>query len=367
MRGLVIGIALAVFLGGLVGAQELSGEWETELTLDPSQANFADALDFTTDLAVNYEVGGWTFTSDTQFDDSGWADQSFTAGGVLGSVTFSSTADFDPSGSFEGLDLTMGITFGGLTLDFDFDWFDMDVEFTVGGRGSTGLVNIDVDVTFGGDDNDVCDLDWAGLQVEAAYPFCCGEVSSTIEFDCDGFDYITFEAQEITIPNLPWFTVSAELTLQVETKSLVLSPSFDFGSDVCFEIYATQDVTGGTAPADALTFGNFYLTGVKLECTIADVTFTGISYWGTVGTKPAGLGEYWEMYRLESESDACCGPLGFDVAVFFDESSTNLGDLEWMSADLSYEFGEHVTFKAGVEMDVGVGVDEWSISFEITF
>jgi len=366
MRGFVIGVAVAVLLGGLVGAQQLSGEWELELTVDPSQASFAAALDFTTDITVNYEVGGWTFSSMTKFDDAGWSDQSFTAGGVLGTVTFSSTADFDPSGSFDGLDVTTGIALGGVTFDLDFDWFDLDTELTVGGRGSTGLVDIDVDVTFGGDDNDVCDLNWAELQLEASYPFCCGEVSSTIEFDCDGFDYISFEAQKITIPNLPWFTISAELTFQVQTKTLVLSPSFDFGADVCFEVYATQDVTGGTAP-DVLTLGTFYVTGLKLECTIADIKFTGISYWGTVGTKPAGLGDYWEMYRIESESDGCCGPFGFDIAVFFHEASTNLGDVEWISASLSYDFGEHVTVSAGTEMEAGVGVDEWSVGFEITF
>lgn len=146
----------------------------------------------------------------------------------------------------------------------------------------------------------------------------------------------------------------------------MLSPTFDFGSDICFEVYATQDVTGGTAP-DVLTFGNFYVTGLKLECEIADIEFTGISYWGTVGSKPAALGDYWEMYRIESETDDCCGPFGFDVAIFFDEASTNLGDVAWISADVSYELGEHVTFTAGAEMDVGTGVDEWSIGFEVTF
>jgi len=224
-----------------------------------------------------------------------------------------------------------------------------------------------VDVTFGGDDNDVCDLDWAEFEMDVSYPFCCGQIGSRIAFDCDGFEYIAIDAQQIAIPNLPWFTISAEITFTVETKSLVLSPAFDFGSDVCFEIYAAQDVTGGKAPASTLSFGDFYLNGLKLECTIAGVQFTGISYWGSFGPRPSGLGDYWEMYRVESKGDECCGPFGFDVAIFFDDASTNLGDVEWVSADLSYEFGEHVTFTTGGELDVGSGVDEWSIGFEVEF
>jgi len=367
MRGFAVGVVVVLRVGVCSGAQQLSGEWETRVTADPSQPSFADALDFTTDLTVNYEVGGWTFTSTTRFDDDGWADQTFAAGGVLGSFTFSSTANFDPSGAFEGLDIATGIALAGIAFDLDFDWFDYDIELTIGGRGTTGLVDIDIDVTFGGDDNDVCDLNWAELQVEASYAFCCGEIRSTIEFDCDGFEHITFEVQRITIPNLSWFTLSALIRFELETKSLVISPTFDFGADLCFEVYASQDVTGGTAPGEVLILGDFYISGLKLECEFADITFTGISFWGNQGSKPSQLGSYWEMYEIESNTEGCCGPFGFDVAIVFDEASTNLADIAWLSGSLSYQLVEQVTFDAGVEFDVGSGVDEWYIGFEVEF
>ena len=131
MRGLVLGFVAVALVGACVGAQTLSGTWESTISFDPTQGTLADAFDFGTELTVNYEVGGWTFTSFTEFDDTGWADQKFSAGGVVGSFTFSSTADFAPAGDFEGLDVATGIALGGMSFDIDFDWFDQDVELTV--------------------------------------------------------------------------------------------------------------------------------------------------------------------------------------------------------------------------------------------
>lgn len=367
MRRFGICLLLVLVGGACVWGQVISGEWQTDIEIDPSQSDFAAAVDFGTDLKVNYEVGGWTFTSTTTFNDLGWSDQTFSAGGLLGAFSFSSTLDLAPTGAFDGLDIAAGIGLGGMTFDLSFELFDQDTELTIGGTGSTSLVTIDVDVTFGGDDNDVCDLPWAGLEIEAAYPFCCGQIRATLEFDCDGFEYVTFEAQNIEVPNLAWLELSASVTFRVETKSLVLSPRFDFGDDdLCFDVYVSQDATGGTAPDEPLVLGGFHVNGIKLECTFAGVTFTGISYWGS-GSKPSGLGEYWEMYRVESEIDECCGPFGFEAALYFLETSNNLADVERLFAEIEYRLSDNVEISSSFDLDVGIGLTEWVLGFKIDF
>ena len=377
-RALVLSLAVIFGLGIASFAQSLTGEWTMGVTIDPQAGTIADFIDFTTDLTVVYEVGGWAFTSYSEFDDNGWIDQTFSAAGALGAWTFGSTVDFDPTGAFEELDVSTSIALGGMTFGFDFNLFDEDVTLELVGAGSTSLVDIEITITFGGDDNDICDLNWGGFEIEVGFPFCCADISGTLVFDCDGFQEICFSVGGIVIPNLPWVTIGAELCFQTESKTLTLSPAFDFGADVCFDLYIDQVVTGGVGPDTILALGNFEIEGIGLECEIGGVAFTAISYWGAArfwngaGYDYPGLlmyrgQQYWEAYQIATTDDGCCGPFAFDITVFFDENSGNLFDIALLEANMSIQIATQFEFGMGVAFDVILGSTEWTLDFTVTW
>jgi hypothetical protein len=364
-RALVLSLAIVLGLGIFAFAQDLSGTWNTTIKIDPTQGNFATAIDFSTDLTVVYEVAGWTFTSFTEIKDTGWSDQTFSASGALGAFSFGSTLDLNPTGLFDKWNVTAGVSIAGMSFDLDFTLADQDITLVLTGSGSAGLVDITVAVTFGDNVNDpfvdVCDLNWAGVKITAGFPFCCAEVDFTMEFDCTGFLYAQFCVSDIVIPNLPWVTVGACLKYELQTKTLVLDADFDFGADVCFDLYIGVEETGN------LTIGDIYIDGIGLICEIGGVSFEGISFWGTHATKPADLGAYWEMYRISTTDDGCCGPFDFDVAVFFDDDGNSLFEVDKFEANMSLEVAAQFTFTMGLDYTVGTGATLWELGFVVTW
>ena len=141
-----VAFALLVTLMAVVcaSAQELSGEWSAEITIDPVASTIAGFLGFSTAATVTYEVGGWAFTTSTQVDDTGWIDQTFSAGGLLGAYTIGSNLDLAPAGAFESWNIAAGTTFGAVTIDGKLTLADLDVVLVVGATSTTGVVDIDV-------------------------------------------------------------------------------------------------------------------------------------------------------------------------------------------------------------------------------
>ena len=367
-KALVLSIAVVLGLGLASFGQVLSGSWTLGLEIDPTNSDFAAALDFSSTLTVEYAVGGWTFGSVSVFDDAGWADQDFSAVGSLGAWTFTSAVDFDPSGAFGSLDIGTSISIGGMTFGFDFTLADQDVTLELTGAGATSLVDIDLTVTFGGDDNDICDLNWGGIDVTVSFPFCCADITGSLSFDCYGFQGICFNVSGIVVGNIPWMTLGAELCFQTESKTLTLTPAFDFGADVCFDVYFDVATTGGVGPGTILNIGDISINGIGLTCEIGGIAFTGISYWGG-GTKPGILAgtAYWEAYQIATTDEACCGPFSFDIAVFFDENSTELFDIALFEANMTLQVATQFLFGMGIEYDVVGGAQLWTLDFTVTW
>ncbi len=98
------------------------------------------------------------------------------------------------------------------------------------------------------------------------------------------------------------------------------------------------------------------------------VTFTGISFWGS-GTKPERLAgtSYWEVYTVETNAEACCGPLSFDVSVFFLENGLRLFDVSMFDANLELAVASQFVFSMGLEIDVEVNTTTWTLGFAITW
>jgi hypothetical protein len=383
-----LGLGIAAFTQ--VG--DITGTWETTITINPAgtlpgpPAFFA----FETELTVNYIVGGWTFTSFSALDATGWITQTFAADGAFGAFGIDSTIVFDTGildnlPKFTSLDIGVDYTFGAVAIEIDAQLVPNNLFLTVAGTASTGLVDITATLTFGNIAAG-CDLDWVGAQIAVDFPFCCAEVSATIDFTClNGFEQVCFEVDGIVIPNLPWVTIGAEVCFVLQTKSLLLSPTFSFGDDACFVLYIDEVTTGGgvniggavlpggSAP---LVLGDFQISGISLECEIGGVSFVGVSYWGPAGAgnalKPLILNgtPYWEGYQVSTGDRAgtCCGPFNFDVAVFFDAGGLLLFDVAAFDANFSYAFGESFTFTMGFDYTAAApGLTLWTIGFIVTW
>jgi hypothetical protein len=337
-------------------AATLSGSWDTDVTIDPQQTNFNDAIGLTSVLTVTYTVGDWAFTSVTDLDQTGWTDQDFSVAGVLGAFSITSALDFVPATpAFGSWNTTAAVAIAGVSFGADFTLADQDVTLVLTGAGVAGDVTVGVEITFGGDDNDVCDLDWAGVVITLGFPFCCADIALVVEFDCDGFEEACFSVVGIAIPNLPWVTIGADVCFTMEEKTLVLTPAFDFGTIVCFDLYFDVDTTGN------LTIGDISIIGIGLTCDIGAVTFTGLSMLD-------GSEEYWEVYTISTNDDACCGPFGFDVTFSFLEGGARLFDIALIDANMTLQVAAQFLFNMGLEVDVQTGgFTQWTVGFLVTW
>jgi hypothetical protein len=345
-------------------AATLSGSWDTDVTIDPQQTNFNDAIGLVSVLTVAYTVGDWTFTSVTDLDENGWTDQDFTVAGVLGAFSITSALDFNPAAAtFGSWNTTASVAIAGVSFGADFTLADSDVTLILTGSGVAGDVSVGVEVTFGGDDNDICDLNWAGVTIDIGFPFCCADIALTVEFDCTGFVSACFSVSGIAVPNMPYMTLSADLCFTMDEKTLVLTPAFDFGAIACFDLYFDVDTDGN------VTIQDISIVGIGLSCDIGAVTFTGVSYWGT-GTKPGALKgtEYWEAYTIETNDDACCGPFGFDLSVYFLDGGLALFDIAEFDVNMSLQVAAQFAFNMGLNVDVNTGAFSlWTIGFLVTW
>jgi len=362
-RAFMLGAVIAMGLALAASAQALTGHWRIDLDLDPQTPSFVDAFGYSTELLVKYSVGDWTFSSLSKLDEFGWNDQDFSAIGVIGGFTISSALSFDPEvPEFVKWTTTTTVDLAGVTFSGTFELYDEDAFLTLRARGTTGLVDINTTIRFGDDDDPVgeCDLDFSSFQIGVEFPFCCTDVDATLYFTCDGFDKILFSTRGISILNLPWVTFDVTIEFTEQSKTLTLTPNFEF-SAACVELYVGVETSGN------LTFDALHIDGLMLECDIGNVEFTAISFWGDFVSKPGILGSYWEMYKIEADEDACCGPFDFEASVFFHENSVHLFDVGKFAFEMSIDFTPSMEFSMAVDYIVGVGVDLMEFGFLVTW
>ena len=146
-RALAILAVASMF--GFAGLAQITGTWDVTLEFGPlgtTCTTLYPSIGISSDLTLNYEFCGWTFSSISSFDESGFASQEFSASGALGPLTLSSTMDFIPAFAtaytnsyqtasnccywketptsttpkFDSWDVTADLTFGGVDLEVYF-------------------------------------------------------------------------------------------------------------------------------------------------------------------------------------------------------------------------------------------------------
>jgi hypothetical protein len=340
-KALVLSLAVVLGLGVASFAQTLSGSWDSTIGVNPGPPV---VLTIDSELIVTYSISGWSFSSDTVLDETGWISQDFAVDGALGAFTIGSALVFDPVGPafFTSWEVTGGLSLAGVTFEGTFTLLPSVTTLELIGSGTAGAVDVTVDITFG--DGLGCNFNFAGVDIEVDFPFCCADVISTISFDCTGFVEATFGVEGIALPGLPWATLDALITFTPEEKTLTITPNFDFGVEGCFDVYMTD-------PAGGMLFGDIAIVGIGLTCEIGGVQFTGISYWGE-DPKPGILEgtDYWEAYQISTTDDGCCGPFTFDVGVYFLEGGALLFDIAELDAAMSIQISTQFTFSAGFDI-----------------
>jgi len=373
-RALVLSLICVVGLAFAGFAQTLTGSWITEVCLDPQTAFFNDAITLTSTLAVTYAIGDWAFTSTTELDGDGWVDQDFAVTGLFGLITVSSALGFTvPAGAFDSWVTTLGLNMAGVeftgvfTLETGAAQLDLGM---VAGLGSS--VEGSIDIQFGDVDVAGCDLDFQNVTIGLDFLFCdCALIASEIYFDCAGFQYVEFATSGIAIPNLPWVTLDALLHFELQTKEITITPAFDFGAIVCFdlffEVWENDPATfPGPGFAGILELWSIDIIGIGIGCTIGGVDFYALSMFDESLFNDNG--DFWEVYSIDVGADACCGGVfEFGLDLYFDDLGATLFEVAFIEADMKVNVTTQFAFTMALDIDVDGGFSNWCLGFEVTW
>jgi len=348
-----VGLVLTLSLHSFAEAS-LSGSWS--LSADIDSAAWPPTLSSSLDLT--YAIGPWSFASATGLSSTGLSKLDFKAVGSFGDFSLSSSLSFDPAAvGFKRWSLSADCDVGDLSLSSSFELTPNYVALEVSADGSSGDVILGIDVELrsrGG-----CELLFDGIDISVGLPFCCADVSSEISFSCDGFEEAEFSVSDIEIPTLPWMTIDADLTFEMDEKALDLSPSFDFGTFSCIDLYIEVQTPS------TLRISRISIYGIGISCDIGEVSFEALSYLdGTHLLK----GTYWEMYSVSFNDEGCCGPFSGTVAVYFLEGGARLFDVAYLEGSLSIDLTESFAFDMGMSFDTEAGIlEELTCGFEVSW
>jgi len=406
-KALVLSLVAILCLGAASFAQTLSGKWNTTVTITPNPVPPVTLLAIKSELIVTYSISGWSFSSDTLLKDTGWNAQKFDVTGTLGAFTVSSDLVFAPS----TLQMIQWVTstelsLAGVDLTAKFVSVPGDVALLLTGKGTAGNVDVSATVKLGSawydadgvgtwctsaygyplywyaaNPNDAgCDFDFNSIDITVGFPFCCADVTAEVYFTCAGFQYADFGVTGIQVPNLPWFGFDANLHFTTQTKTIVLTPEFNFGNDACFNLYISQNVAelddnGQVTVPGFFTLGNISLDGIDFTCTLGGVTIYDISWWGHEGSsiydKPGILyaTNYWEAFKLTTSDDACCGPFSFALTMYFLNGGTQLFDISKITASMGLQVAQQFKFTTGITLNLETipTFSQWTVGFLVTW
>jgi len=373
-RALVLSLICVVGLAFAGFAQTLTGSWDTEVCIDPQTA-WGVALSLTSTLGVTYAIGDWAFTTTTVLDEGGWSDQDFSVTGLFGLITVSSALGFDVSGigAFESWVTTLGLNMAGVSFGAVFTLDDTPGTSLVlsGSAGIGSDVVGSVEATLG--DGTDCSFDFVDVTIGLDFLFCdCALIESEIYFSCaNGFEYVEFASDGIAIPNLPWVTLGAVLHFEEQTKEITITPAFNFGTIVCFDLFFDVDESAATTyPGGILDLDFISIVGIGIGCTIGGVDFYGLSMFdeSLFGTYYGIDYTMWEVYSIDVNADACCGGVfEFGLDLWFDNAGATLFEVALIEADMKVNVTTDFAFTMGLAIDTDGGFTQWCLGFEVTW
>ena len=396
-------------------AGSLSGTWEATLAIDPNPFSFTE---LSSTFVVNYTLGGFTATSDSEFLLAGFIWQGFGVTGALGAFTIqvdllfgASTADF----IYDQVIVTTSIA----GIDFGLYWAQLS-DAVLGGpadgsvlrmAGSIGDIDIESYFELGAQVEDTNDDNFNGITIYHAatgahkhyvtnplvvgqgftgerlivsgWSFSCVEdIATTLYMTCHGFDYIKFALTGIET-GIDWLSFDVDLMFQLQTKTLVLTPTINLGENTCIDVYAELL----TDPAVMTSITGIGIYGLGFTTTFGNVTVKDLSVFNTgcyaITTQEYGsviedkadaleyghdfYPDYWELFSIEVTGDGCCGgSYTFLANTYFNKNVTSLFDWGMTHIEVTIPINSFLFLTTEVEVDT-VGVDHFGFGAEASW
>jgi len=387
---------VAVLMIGLLGLAlvaegPFSADWEAGITFDPN-GTFVSGLESIVDLG--YTTGPVIWTSYSEFQLTVvylW--QEFGVTGHLGAFEVQGDLLFGPSTSdFLYAQAIASLPFAGVDVGF---YYASLTDAVLGGpadgaalrlAGSVGALDI-VSITEMGariedDDFDGIDIVHAATGFHRHYTtdpvvpgqgftgekltasgwgFVCVEnVQTVVYFTSGGFDFISFELEDIAL-GISWLSADVEITYEVQTKSIALTPRVVVGDGLlCFEPYIGIRCGASLWEIDGIELGGLALACTWNGVTIKDLTvfdpgryvITTEEYGSVIESLEDAIenahdyyGQYWELLSIEIVRSGCCGGVNrMLINTYFEEGSG--GIFGW---GMSY-FEAKVGLSAAIEL-----------------
>jgi len=408
---ILIAATMAVVVFGLtLVAGSFSGSFTGELLIDPAPNLAFQSLDFI--FTLNYAFGGFLSTSESEFCLLGYIWQGFGVTGTLGAFDVQADLLFGPSTndflyaqeiittSIAGVEIGWyWATLSDAVLGGPADGFAVRLAGRVGHldfvsitefaariknddfdgitivHAATGLYKSYDTFPISTLQTGSCSNGWSGekLTVSGLQVGCVENIATTLYMSClSGFEWIKFEVEGIDT-GLCWLDLDLELTFEVQTKSVVITPTFVLGESACIDVY--MDVRTG-APDDTLYGGFTTITDITLyglgltyswngvtvkELTLFDTGRYAITTpdYGSVIEKIADavddgheyFPDYWELLSIEVAQDGCCGGItSFLVNTYFNQNAG--GIFGWGMTHVEATFAVNPTLSLGGEIEV---------------
>jgi len=410
----VVAVVLSIVLFTLV-ASPLSGTWEANLAIDPSPFSFTE---LSSTFVVDYTVGGFTGTSNSELSLAGFIWQGFGVTGTLGAFTIhgdllfgASTADF----IYDQVIVTTSIA----GIDVGLYWAQLS-DVVLGGPADGSVLRMagnigDIDIVsyfeLSAQVEDKDDDSFNGITIYHAatgahkhyvtnplvvgqeftgektvvsgWSFGCVEdIATTLYITCHGFDYIKFALTGIET-GIDWLNFDVDLMFQLQTKTLVLTPTINLGESTCINVYAELL----TDPAVMTSITGIGIYGLGFTTIFGNVTVRDLSVFNTgcyaITTQEYGsviedkadaleyghdfYPDYWEMFSIKVTGDGCCGgSYTFLANTYFNKNVTSLFDWGMTHIEATIPINSSLFLTTEVEVDTA-GVDHFGFGAEASW
>lgn len=395
MKPFLLALAVIGLVGSLGTAQwaQISGQWELDISLLPTVG-----LNLTT-VTLSYTLAGWTISSISTFDASGFVDQQFSLFGQLSVITVTGGVNFNPLDdstvvvSFPAGCTPQTISYTLTPPEYKSSWLRCSV--ALGGAEVSAAAYHWAFPYYPGYEWPCCQTPSAPafmryvLEAQAG-PFqavanfedccsgitfkdltlsltglspCCG-IAFGVEFYFTkaGFEYVLLSMDNFSLCCGIGFDATLKLT---ETgKEITLTPKWVGFGEICYEIY-------GNVLFDSGQITGLEIYGYRICCSFTECTsvefveaFDVVAIEEILGD--VFQGDEFEYVKLSFCGTGCCGgEYQVEVWVFFQSGGSLFGmsrahlDIEVpILANMVFTSSFGITITGDPELDVG-----WVISF----
>ena len=419
---------MAVVVFGLtLLAGPFSGSLTTELLLDPDPNLAFQSLDSV--FTLNYAFCGFLSSSESEFYLLGYIWQGFGLTGGLGAFNVQADLLFGPStadfiyaqeiitasiagvevgfywatlsdavlggpangavlrlaGSVGGCDIVSVTELGARIRDDEFD--GITIVHVDTGLSKSYVANPIVATQTGS----VCVGGFTGEKVTiSGMSFgCIEDLTTTLYVSClSGFEWVRFEVDGICT-GLSWLSLDLALSFELQTKSIVLTPTLVLGECACIDTYmeVLTDAPDNTIYGAFTSLTGFSLYGLGFtyswqgvtvkELTVFDTgryVITTPDYGSVIESLAAAVDngheyfpEYWELFSIEVTQDGCCGGITeLLVNTYFERDSG--GIFGWGMTHVEATFAVNPTLSLGGEIEVDTtGLTQLGLRIEISW